>query len=800
MKDAYMNRLTIVFIILALTTGLWAQEIATYEDPNDLQLEMNFRDVPLETVVTYLSEKTGLIIQSGNGLNQRTTIISRDPVNLDEAISLLNDTLADAGYTAIRQGRKLRIVPQEEAILDVLPIHKGGDANAVTPSANMEYRIVPIRYRNVEQLMENLQPLMPSYATLQANTEGNVLLITDTAANIKRLLEIINNLDVPMSATAEIEVFQLRNADASSVAEIINQLFDESSSSSSDNKNSRNPFSMMMNRGGRGGGPGGMGGGGQGGGDSGGSSSESSRGYVSVTAAADTQTNSVVVSGPSERIEVIRTMIEGLDKTAAELASVKVFHLEYADADNTADLINDVFGLTGSSSRSSNQQNNRMFGRGGGPGGMMGGNDTTSTSSNADVIAAADSQTNSVVVSGPPETLVIIEGIIKDLDSNPDQERQIFAYALKNADSSNLMEILNDMFTQMQEMSTESSNQGGMGGGGGPGGMGGGGGTTTSSSGNSGLDDETYFQAETETNTLLVMTSTRNYEKIVPIIKQLDKPLGQVLIKVLLAEVTLSDDSDMGVEFTMNNIWNNNQGTVSTETSWLNMPEEGLVLNSITGDLDLTIQALQEKYKMNVLSRPYILASNNQAAKITVGEEIPRVTGSTLSSDQTTTSVDYNDVGIILEVTPSINPDGLVNMTVSPEISSMGEDYDFGTTLTSPTFTTRSAETQVSVRDGQTIVIGGLMQDRYTDVVTKVPLLGDIPILGKLFRRDEKTKEKTELLIFLTPCVAKDPLALTPISNAKRDQSSFNTDPTAAEIFKKHMEELEQHYDVNDLN
>ena len=723
------------------------------------------------------------------------SVISRHPVNLDEAIELLNSVLKDGGYAAIRQGRTLRIVPQEEAIKNALPIRKGSDPNAITPSDSMEYRIVPVRYRDVEELVENLTPLMPSYATLQANTEGNVLLITDTASNIKRLLEIVSKLDVPMSATAEIEVFQLRNADASSVAEIIGQLFEETSSSSNNNNrsNNRNPFEMMMGRRGGRGGPGGNDDGGTSGSDS-----ESPRGYVSVTAAADTQTNSVVVSGPADRIEVIRTMVESLDKTAAELASVKVFHLVYADADNTADLINDVFGLTSSSSRNNNQQSNRMFGRGGPGGMMMGGTQDSTSTSNADVIAAADSQTNSVVVSGPPETLAVIEGIIEELDSNPDQERSIFAYGLKNADATNLMDILNDLFTQMQEMSNTSSNNQFQGGG--PGGMMGGGGSSSSSSSDSstGLDDETYFQADTETNTLLTLTSTRNYAKIVPIIEQLDKPIGQVSIEVLLAEVTLNDDSDLGVEFTLNNILNSNQGTVSTATSWLNPAGEGLVLNSITGDLDLTIRALQENYRMNVLSRPYILASNNQTARITVGEEIPRATGTTLSSNQTTTSVDYNDVGIILEVTPSINPDGLVNMTISPEISSMGEDYTFSEDLTSPTFTTRSAETKVSVRDGQTIVIGGLMQDRYTDVVTKVPLLGDIPILGNLFRRNEKSKEKTELLIFLTPRVAKDPGTLTPMSNIKRDQSSLNTDSTAAETFKRHMDQMEQRYEVED--
>jgi general secretion pathway protein D len=160
---------------------------------------------------------------------------------------------------------------------------------------------------------------------------------------------------------------------------------------------------------------------------------------------------------------------------------------------------------------------------------------------------------------------------------------------------------------------------------------------------------------------------------------------------------------------------------------------------------------------------------------------------------QTQTTITYrDDIGIVLNVTPSINPDGIVNMIVVPQITTRtGETVPISETLEAETFITRSAETRVAVRDGQTIVIGGLIEDQETDTVKKVPLLGDIPIAGALFRRTITDKRKTELLIFLTPRVAQEPAALTPISDAERARSNLEKDSSGGELFRKHMDAMQ---------
>jgi general secretion pathway protein D len=171
------------------------------------------------------------------------------------------------------------------------------------------------------------------------------------------------------------------------------------------------------------------------------------------------------------------------------------------------------------------------------------------------------------------------------------------------------------------------------------------------------------------------------------------------------------------------------------------------------------LQALAQTNKLDVLSRPYILTSDNQDADITVGDEVPFITESRLDENSNTiNTIQYQDIGIILDVTPHIKPDGLVVMDVDPQISSLtGESVPIQAGVNAPVFELRSSQSRVEIQDGQTIVIGGLMQDQRTNHVNKVPILGDLPLLGNLFRYTSDDKTKTELLIFLTPHVVMLP-------------------------------------------
>ena len=891
-----------------------AEPVEVVKANGEITVKLNFQDAPLQTVLEYLSETAGLTVVSDEPIiDGRMTVISRQPISLGQAVSLINSILKEKSLTTVLTGKTLKVVTLEKAKKENIPVFTGRNPDAITPGDDVVTYVIPVSHVTALALKQNLQVLVPEYASIEANEDGNALIITDTTANIKRLMEIIKALDTYMATVAEIRVFRLINTDATSVANLINSMFQQQQQGGTrGQQGARSPIEMMMQM--RGGGPGGRGGGdrgdssrqSQGGGsvnvqvvaaadtrtnsvvvrgpaealevvadmikalddrtvkvagvrvfqlryadamntaqiinqlfgDSGSSSTsqqergpmffmrggpggrntqqqDESSGTLKVTAAADSRTNTVVVTGPDSILDVVADVVKSLDSQLPTVADVKVFHLEYADAQDTAELINEVFGESRTSSRttrSSDQQNQQIRFMRGGFGGQQQTTQSTGGVSDVAIIASADSRTNSVVVSGPPETLEIIANVVKELDENPEQERQIFLFPLKNASAENLMEILNNLFAEMQALNQQNIGttgqqfQGGQRG------------TTaaqpsqssdSSGSGND-LSEETYFEADLDTNTLLVLTSSKNYEKIKPILDELDKPVGQVLIKVLFAEVTHSDSIDLGTEFSMLNLHSSGDNvdtamlfgkpaTLFTEAG--TSKPTGLSVRTIEGDLDITLRALQETGKLNVLSRPYILTRNNQLATITVGEEVPIPTGTTTVAGQTQTTIEYrDDIGIVLDVTPSINLDGLVNMTVSPKITTRStETVAISEDLNAVAFAKRSAETRVAVHDGQTIVIGGLIEDQLKDTIKKVPLLGDIPVLDLLFKRTIKEKSKTELLIFLTPYVAKDARGLTPISEAERARSTLNTDETAAEIFKKHMDAMENKVaDVNE--
>jgi len=900
----------------------------------DVKVKLNFQDSPLQTVLEYLSETAGLTVVSDEPISDsRMTVISRQPIPLGEAVALINSILKEKGLASVLTGKTLKVVTLANIKKENIPVVTGRDPKAIVAGDDVVTYIIPVAHVTAVALKENLEVLRPEYASIEANEDSNALIITDTTANIKRLMEIVLALDTHMASVAEIRVFRLTNANATSTATLINNIFQQQSQGNARGRtNTRGgmgggPLEMMMQM--RGGGRGGNNNQAQTGTGSGGGSmnvqvvaaadeqtnsvvvrgsaealglvediidslddktakvadvrvfqlryadatnaadvinqlfnqsqsSSSSRGgrggrggatqndmapmmfrgpfgpgaetqqgegatLVQVTAAADSRTNTVVVTGPESILNVVAGVIAKLDSPIANTADVKVFHLEYADATDTSELINEVFGQTSStssrSSRNSQQTQQVRFGMGGaggrgGFGGMMGGQTSQGgqggggSISDVSVLASADARTNSVVVSGPPDTLEIIAQVIKQLDENPEQERRIFVYALKNANATNLMTILNNLFTQMQALEQQGTGRntqqfaGGTQRGGATGGAQGG--TSSSSSDSGDLSEETYFEADPNTNSLLCMTSSKNYDKIKPIIDELDKPVSQVLIKILFAELTHNNSVDLGTEFSMLNIRSGGGSTQSNQvfgrSTELGLPGStatspmGLQIRTLEGEIDFTINALQETGRLNVLSRPYVMTRNNQTATIRVVEEVPIPDSETTQGTiGTSTTFTYReDIGIVLEVTPSVNPEGLVNMTVVPQITTRtGETVQISQGLNPVVFATRSASTRVAVMDGQTVVIGGLIEDQVSDSVRKVPLLGDIPLAGALFRRTIKEKSKTELLIFLTPHVAKEPEGLTPISDLERTRSSLNVDGAAAEIFQKHMEGMQ---------
>jgi general secretion pathway protein D len=226
------------------------------------------------------------------------------------------------------------------------------------------------------------------------------------------------------------------------------------------------------------------------------------------------------------------------------------------------------------------------------------------------------------------------------------------------------------------------------------------------------------------------------------------------------------------------------------------IPENGQggVVRILEDDFTATIRALEGNGKLDVLSRPYILASDNQLASITVGQRVPFITNSRITEDgQTLNTITYDDIGILLDVIPHINPDGLVIMDVVPTISALtGDTIPISDNADAPIIAKRSAQSRVAVQNGRTVVIGGLMEDRKTETIDKVPFIGDIPWVGELFKRRRHEKAKTELLIFLTPHVAAKPDFLHGMSQDELNGAKLTPKAVDPGVFEEHMKGMER--------
>jgi hypothetical protein len=191
----------------------------------------------------------------------------------------------------------------------------------------------------------------------------------------------------------------------------------------------------------------------------------------------------------------------------------------------------------------------------------------------------------------------------------------------------------------------------------------------------------------------------------------------------------------------------------------------GLVLAASSDSLSVLIRALRSQGRIDLMARPQIMTLDNQAARINIGQDIPIVSSTSITTGIVTNNIERRTVGIILTVTPRITPDGRVIMRVLPEVSSVAGTVDLGNGNTGTSLNVQQVETTVAVNDGETTAIGGLISSKDSKTQTGVPILGDLPVVGALFRYRIKTHTRTELLVILTPHVIRNKMDADRIIN-----------------------------------
>ena len=360
----------------------------------------------------------------------------------------------------------------------------------------------------------------------------------------------------------------------------------------------------------------------------------------------------------------------------------------------------------------------------------------------------ADERTNSILLIGERTERLKYRAIIADLDSPVESGGNTHVVYLRYADAKNIATILGNVGQQV--MKAEAKN---VGAGGGTGGAGG---------------ESVNVQADEESNALVITAPASIYPSLRSVIQQLDIPRAQVHIEAIIAEVSLDTSQEIGVQwaaFDEDTALFSSQFSASGTTIGSvidgNLPDGGLLgLGSIQdGGLSFVtlIRALSGDGETNLLSTPSIVTLDNQEAEIIVGQNVPFVTGQSTGASSDTnnpfTTVERQDIGISLKVKPQINEGDAITLEIEQEVSSIAASSSGAVDIVT---NTRSIRTTVQLEDAEMLVLGGLIDDAYIDNEQKIPLLGDIPIIGALFRASSTQKVKRNLMVFIRSTIIKD--------------------------------------------
>ena len=638
------------------------------------QINLNFKDAEVDSVIGafgHLLNKSFVIDPRVRG---KISLETPRPVNRAQAFALLKTVLRQQGFAIVDLGDLYKVVPEADAKLQSGPVEIG--AASARDGDEVITQVFQLNHESANNMIPVLRPLVSPNNTITAFPGNNTLIITDYAANLKRLSKVIATLDSPRPA-AEVQVVVIKNSIASDIAVAVSKLMDEG------------------NRGG-GGGPG-----------------VGSDPTQRVVVMADPRTNSVLIrSANASKLALARSLVEQLDRPAnADQANMRVVYLRNAEATKLVEVLQAV--LSGESNGSNNSSDSGF-------------------------------------------------GSSRNRNGSSSGSGSLFG------DSSSSSSGLSSSFGE-----SDSSSGGGLGSQSG----------INRDRGNQGpmsiKAGGAIIAADPATNSLIITAPEPVYRNIRGVIDQLDSRRAQVYIESLIVEVKANTVAEMGIQWQFgtsrpgqssvvggtnfgtggSNILNVTQNPAAVAAAGgLNV---GVVRNGVSLfgqnflNLGLLARALETEANGNIRATPNLLTLDNEEARIIIGQNVPFVTGQYATTNNTLSSpfqtIERKDVGTMLRVRPQVSEGGTVRMEIAQEISSVADTSQAAGIITNR----RAIDSNVLVDDGQIVVLGGLIEDRVTGGVSKVPLLGDIPGLGRLFRYDDRRREKTNLLVFLRPVVLR---------------------------------------------
>jgi general secretion pathway protein D len=508
--------------------------------------------------------------------------------------------------------------------------------------------------------------------------------------------------------------------------------------------------------------------------------------------AAYAPTNTVILTESASNIRRLIAILESIDvETYKE--ELAVINVEFADASTLAQQVSDIYGAEVTAAAPATSSSRRRASRRATP-------DPAATSAKrVPVRILTDERTNSLLVLAPRQQLEEVRRLVAKLDVPVTGGGRIHVYYLRNANAEELSQTLGGL----------------LGGGAAPTPAAGAaaGGAPAIRSAVTGLTGGISVTADPATNSLIIQASQEGFNTLKAVIEQLDMERPQVLVEALIMEVNVSDGSELGFNALLRTINGDTDFAVATVTDSpfssaiaegaapgigsLAAPFIGRILRNTLRDTDgdgvdddgsvinTILRLSATDADTNILSAPHILTSDNEQAEIRVGDNIPIITsrveqptGADLGLSSSV-NVERQDVGVTLRVTPQITEGESLRLEIFQEITAINEAIDVGNTEdVGVPLSSRRIENTVVVADGETVVIGGLLGDEYQDSVTKVPWLGDIPVLGWAFKSQERSLIKKNLLVFLTPHIVRTPEDLESETIRKREEFREGTGET----------------------
>jgi general secretion pathway protein D len=694
-----------------------APKKAVVEDRNSFTI--NFKDVELEQIIKTFSDITGknfILEQIPKG---KITIVSPVKIPKNQALQVFQAILNLNSYNMVPTSisNLYRIVPLAETPKSNLPIFLPNE-NAPSPVENYIIKFIPLKYMDVQEATQLVQPLLSKEsASVVAYQTTNTLIIVDTALNIARITRVLAALDVP-SQEPEMEIVYMHNSSAAEVAAVLGQIFAEAGGKSGGKATATAIKAPASGKAPAGAPPAPGAANPQG---------TTTTGNAAVKIIPEQRLNALIVIAQRDLLEQVKKIISLLDVQGGDKGVIHVYYCKHAVAKQLAGTL---ASLGGSGSSGGFRQS-------------TGG--STSSSRTSDLGMGSGSFGSSFGA----------------------------GYGAGTMGGSS-----------MASRSSSMANTGGA--------------TTANLSGGL-FEGEIKITADETINSLIIIASPRDYDLLKKVIEQLDIPRRQVFVEAVLLQIDFDQTRNLGTAMHAGSSLPNNGLVVAGSEGTLNslglaslastgakLPS-GLTVGAFGGPITIPgtqitipsagvlLNMLASDSNVNVLSTPNILTTDNEDAEIQVGERIPMPSGQSISSGVSSVSVTREEVGIKLKLTPQICESGTIRMEIAVEISAaapspQGVDPNtWGTTTT-----LKTANTVVIVKDTQTIVIGGLMEDRRNADVTRIPLIGDIPVLGWAFKSADRQRKKSNLIILITPHIVRSDEEVNNMRKRyQRDYDSF---------------------------